>query len=188
MSLWNFSSFNINWSQISIKKINIIFNVPPVALENNDLDCMTNLKMYSKDLKHFWIGSCRSVDVTKSAQWRTQLSNPLKNLKINVYKINICKVSQRKKFDLIESFRLKNLNSYLYTSAAAKCPEMYASITGLKCSNFGLSKKLIMDTKTWNTCPEWGVEFPSSVENIANKASKTSCMNFTISSPSYGRK
>ena len=40
-------------SQISIKKINIIFNVPPVALENNDLDCMTNLKMYSKDLKHF---------------------------------------------------------------------------------------------------------------------------------------
>ena len=53
------------------------FYLPPVALENRDLDCMTNLKIYSRERKHFWIGSCLSVEVTKSAQWRTQLRSPL---------------------------------------------------------------------------------------------------------------
>ena len=53
-------------------------DIPPVARENNDLDWITNFEMYSRDLKHFWSGSWRSVDVTKSAQWRTQLNNPLK--------------------------------------------------------------------------------------------------------------
>ena len=70
---------------------------------------------------------------------------------------------------------------------AAKCPEMYASMTGLKCSNFGFSRKFNIDTRTWKTCPECGVEFPSSVENIAKRASRTSCKNLTISSPSYDR-
>ena len=39
-------------------------------------------------------------------------------------------------------------------------------------------------TRAWNTCPEYCVELPSSVENIAKSASKTSCRNLTISAPS----
>lgn len=39
-------------------------------------------------------------------------------------------------------------------------------------------------TIAWKTWPECCVEFPSSVENIANNASSTSCRNFTVSAPS----
>ena len=33
--------------------LNKMLSLPPVALENRDLDCMTNLKMYSRERKHF---------------------------------------------------------------------------------------------------------------------------------------
>lgn len=36
-----------------------------------------NLKIYSKERKHFWIGSCLSVELTQSAQCCTLLSSPL---------------------------------------------------------------------------------------------------------------
>ena len=37
------------------------------------------------------------------------------------------------------------------------------------------------------TCPEWGVEFPSSATNIEKSASRTSVRNLTISSPPEAR-
>ena len=99
--------------------------LPPVALENNDLDWMTNLKMYSKERKHFWIGSCLSVEVTRSAQWRTQLNNPLqcKRMIISI------KTEKSVWNDIILGFYLPSSTvaewkTYLCTNAAAKCPEM----------------------------------------------------------------
>ena len=77
---------------------------------------------------------------------------------------------------------LKTFVTYLYTKAAAKWSLMYASRTGLNNWNFDSSKRLNIETNTWNTNPLCVVEFPSSVENSANKASNTSCRNFTNSS------
>lgn len=51
---------------------------PQVAFENKSRLCIISLKMYSKLLKHFWIGSCLSTDKTQSAQCWTLVNNPLK--------------------------------------------------------------------------------------------------------------
>ena len=72
---------------------------PPVARENRRRDWMMNLKIYSSERKHFWIGSCLSVELTQSAQCCTLLSSPLGGKKKK--KNHLAMYTIRKKFHLL---------------------------------------------------------------------------------------